>query len=172
MVVGGGLKITVTAGKVKVVEAPVDKAVLFCMIATLHDGSTMQLQACAMPPVIPGVPLAYFPACKDVRAISNPQLIKMVGTQNGIPTVPFLGLPANIWRESIAQSCSRERFSFVFRKALPRGIIVKHALRRIIPQLPPVHTQTGVHSVKCEYCHCTFETFNRYITECVPDFIS
>jgi hypothetical protein len=170
VVVGGGLSIVCTAGNIKVVEAPVDKALLFTTEGKMEDGSCIDLYVIAAAPIIPGMILQTFPACSSIASFGTPSLQKMVSTVRGVPVKPFLGLSVNLWRKCLHCPCSRKRFSNTCRKKVPSGTVAPHVLRKPVPQLPPVHRCLGDLSVQCLYCQKKFPSLDSYLIECVPDF--
>lgn len=170
MVVGGGLSIVCTAGNIKVVEAPVDKALHFILEGKMEDGSCIDFHVIAAAPIIPGMVLQTFPVCPNIASFGPPSLQKMVSTDKGVPVKPFLGLSVDVWRKCLYCPCSRKRFSNVCRKKVPSGKVASHVLRIPVPQLPPVYQQFGDLSVRCLYCQQRYPSLDIYLRECVPDF--
>jgi len=166
-IVGGGLSVVCSNQAIKIVEAPVDKAVLMRVEATLADGTRMNVLAAVMPPVIPGMSTAHFPACPIV-SIGKPYLLKIASVADGVPVKPFMGVRPRVWRNCLQNPCSRKRFSFASRLKIPSGEIPAHTVRKSIPQLPPVFCRTGG-QVVCQYCKQTFGTFAAYAKECAGD---
>lgn len=169
--VGGGLVVVCAAGKVKVAEAPVDKALLFSVEGTMQDGSCIDLHVVAMPPLIPGIALQTFPVCDSLTSFGTPVLLKMVSTIGSIPTKPFLGLNVELWKKCLLGPCSRKRFVNVCRKKIPSGVVVPHKLRFPVPQLPPVHKRASDLFVQCQYCMQQFASTDEYLEKCAPDFV-
>ena len=148
-----------------------DKAVHFQLEATIEDGSSINVHLAVLPLIIPGVVLKTFPIVSDVVSVGKPVLRKIVGTDKGIPTKPFLGMGTRLWKACLENACSRERHSFVAgKRKIPCGIVDEHTLRRHVPQLPPVCVRGEGNSVQCQYCKKKFTLEKDYIRACVPEF--